>query len=244
MGLLRLYLPQRDRRAATATASACASSATASRLRPDIVALIEERRAPDARQPRAQSRSSRSTMAAAPRSSAPRAGIGRGRARRAHRSRRRSTRTLFAAHLYTAGMPDPDLADPHQRRAAHQQFPALAMRLCRACLSRPALARLHAGRPGERHHASITARPPLRRRAAEASALRKRASLGGGPVAAGGWRPSGWGRPIGTFWSARSPCVMAWEWAGRAPGQPPAACAVLGIGLGGRALACWRWPWP
>ena len=34
---------------------------------------------------------------------------GRGRPRRPARPRRRSTRTVFAAYLYTAGMPDPDL---------------------------------------------------------------------------------------------------------------------------------------
>ena len=51
---------------------------------------------------------------------------------RAARSARRSTRTCSRQHLSTAGHPRPGSADPHQRRAADQQFPALAARLHRA----------------------------------------------------------------------------------------------------------------
>ena len=66
--------------------------------------------------------------------------------------------------------------DPHQRREAHQQFPALAMRLCRAGLPRPALARLHPGRSGDAPSASIMAAIAGMAPRAErlAGALRKR----------------------------------------------------------------------
>ena len=50
-------------------------------------------------------------------------------ARRATRPPRRSPPSCFADYLDTAGIPDPGSGDPHQRRAAAVEFPALAGRL-------------------------------------------------------------------------------------------------------------------
>ena len=54
---------------------------------------------------------------------------------------------MFASYLYTAGMSDPDLLDPHGRRDADQQLPALADLLRRALGHADALARLPRRRP-------------------------------------------------------------------------------------------------
>ena len=54
----------------------------------------------------------------------------------------------FEQELLTAGVPDPGPADPHQRRAAHQQFPALAVCLCRAGVRRHAVAGFRQGPSG------------------------------------------------------------------------------------------------
>jgi undecaprenyl diphosphate synthase len=55
--------------------------------------------------------------------------------------------SAFAAHLSTAALPGSRPHDPHQRRAARQQLPALAARLCRDGLCREILARLHRREP-------------------------------------------------------------------------------------------------
>jgi len=52
----------------------------------------------------------------------------------------RSTRLFVAGHLFTADLPDPDLLIRNQRRAAHQQFFALAVRLRRTGLYQDAVA--------------------------------------------------------------------------------------------------------
>ena len=66
-------------------------------------------------------------------------------------------------HLYTAGLPDPDLVDSHERRDARQQFSALADCLCRNVRYRDALARFFARAPAGGAGGFSEARAPLRR---------------------------------------------------------------------------------
>ncbi len=70
-------------------------------------------------------------------------------------------RTISDA-LYTGGLPDPDLADPHRRRAAGQQLPHLAVGLRRAGLHRLPVAGLRRGGPRRRSARVRAAHPPVR----------------------------------------------------------------------------------
>ena len=203
MGLLRLYLQQRARGAATATASGCASSATASGLAADIVATDRRRREQD----RAATAGSTSTSRI---NYGGRAEIVAGRPQ--HRRRRRgrrassptaSTRISFERELLTAGMPDPDLLI---RTSGEQRISNFLLWQC-AYAELVFLDRLwpdFTRNDLERPSGVSPPRAPLWRRALRlppcASAFSRRRSCCR-------WRrrPSGWGRPIGTFWSARSP---------------------------------------
>ena len=75
----------------------------------------------------------------------------------ARSTRGRSTRTLFAAPSVHRRHARSRPADPHQRRAAHQQFPAVAVRLCRAGLHRHAVAGLRERGPRSRRSPSSAA---------------------------------------------------------------------------------------
>ena len=79
----------------------------------------------------------------------------------------------FASRLYTAGMPDPDLTHPHQRRVPPEQFSPLANRLHRTVFHRHPLARLPGG--------GIRQGPP--RIPAPGPPLRPHPGAGGGPGA-------------------------------------------------------------
>ena len=93
--------------------------------------------------------------------------LARGRGRRRDSCRRRkSTRPQVAARLALGGIPDPGSLDPHRRRAAHQQFPAVESRLHRAVFHRRAVAGIHGRRISRRPSRSspsanaASARPP------------------------------------------------------------------------------------
>ena len=68
---------------------------------------------------------------------------------------------LIAAHLYTSSSPRARPADPHFRRDAHQQFSALADRVCGAVRDRDVVAGLQPHAPAHRGAGIPEARPPL-----------------------------------------------------------------------------------
>ena len=109
--------------------------------------------------------------------------------------------TLFERELLTAGVPDPGPADPHQRRAAHQQFPALAVRLRRAGVRRHAVARFRQGASGTGDRRVPPARTSLwRRRRLGRPRRLQRASAA---CCFGSCRPRSWAR-----------CCLAAVWYG------------------------------
>ena len=118
----------RDRAARPAARRACADASTSA------VARTRE-------QPRDDSSSSRSPTAAARRSSTPRARSLRD-AEPGKLDPERIDEKTFAAYLYDARAPRSRPADPHRRRAARLELPALADRLHRALTHRRDVARL------------------------------------------------------------------------------------------------------
>ena len=96
------------------------------------------------------------------------------------RERRRSRRDRRGRpsprHLYAPEMPDPDLADPHVRRAARLELPALAVRVRRVRLHRHALARLRAGRASQRAGGVRAAAPQIRRQMSRSHLAPRRAA--------------------------------------------------------------------
>ena len=154
------------------------------RLSADIVALIDNaealtrdnaRRQPDDR----LSYGGRAEIVAAARAIAAKVG-----GRRASR-RDAIDETLIARPPVHRRPARPRSADPHQRRAAHQQFPAVAVRLCRAGLHQDAVAGFRARRSRTGDRRFRRPRAPLRGlRWLALKALRKLAAAAH-PVGAG-----------------------------------------------------------
>ena len=84
----------------------------------------------------------------------------------------------IARYLHEPDMPDVDLFVRSLRRAAHQQLPAVAVRLRRDGLPRHPVAGLRPSPPVGSHRDVCRARPPLRRRGGPADELIGRSGAG------------------------------------------------------------------
>ena len=157
-----------------------------------------------------------------------------------------------SASCCTAGMPDPDLLIRTSGEQRHQQFPALAVRLCRAGVRRHAVAGLRQGasRAGDRRvpppRASLWRRRQAERPAAPPAALPRRC-CSRGRVGRRSWAPlllaAVWYRLPLDRPGRRASCapVMIGEWL--RPDAAAGRCALRRAGrrsmsIAGRARRC------